>query len=110
MLVGRKCFEVRMLVSSIAHMNAMQQRSQAQYNIMNAYMNMGSLMRNLNSGSFGGSVNMQALHAMDTQMELQLEQNKMDYLFYSLWEKQLKKQKQEEIKEFFGSNNLDVMA
>ena len=100
-----------MLVSSIAHMNAMQQRSQAQQNIMNTYMSMGSLMRNLNAGTFGSAVNMQALHAMDTQMELQLEQNKMDYLFFSLWEKQLKKQKQEEIKEFFGSDNrLDVIA
>ena len=99
-----------MLVSSIAHMNALQQRMQAQQNIMNVYMSMGSMMRNMNCGAFGGAVNMQALHAMDTQMQLQLEQNRMDYLFYSLWEKQLKKQKQEEIKEFFGSNNLDVMA
>ena len=99
-----------MLVSSIAHMNAIQSRNQAQYNIMRTNMAMGSMFRNLHSGAFGGFGNLKALHALDTQMELELEQNKMDYLFYSLWEKQLRAQKQKEIQEFFGGNKLDVQA
>lgn len=108
--VGRNVFEVIMLVSSIAHMNALRQRNQAQYNIMNTHMAMGSMLRNIHSGAFGGMGNLQALHAMDTQMELSLEQNKLDYLFYSLWEKQLREQQRKEIKEFFGGNKLDVNA
>jgi len=99
-----------MLVSSIAHMNAIQQRNQAQYNIMNTQMAMSSMLRRIGSGAFGGIHNLHALQAMDTQMELQMEQDKMNYLFCSLWAKQLKQQKQKEIKEFFGNNRLDTMA
>ena len=78
-----------MLVSSIASFNAIQQRNQAQSNIMNSCMTLGSMMRNMHAGAFGMN-DMQALQAMDTQLELDLENNKLNYLFYSLWAKSLK--------------------
>ena len=94
-----------MLVSSIASFNAIQQRNQAQSNIMNSYMTLGSMMRNMHAGAFGMN-DMQALQAMDTQQELDLENNKLNYLFYSLWAKSLKQQQAKEIKESFSGLNV----
>ena len=94
-----------MLVSSIASFNAIQQRNQAQSNIMNSYMTLGSMMRNMHAGAFGMN-DMQALQAMDTQLELNLENNKLNYLFYSLWAKSLKQQQAKEIKESFSGLNV----
>ena len=94
-----------MLVSSIASFNAIQQRNQAQSNIMNSYMTLGSMMRNMHAGAFGMN-DMQALQAMDTQLELDLENNKLNYLFYSLWAKSLKQQQAKEIKESFSGLNV----
>lgn len=95
-----------MLVSSIARVNALQQRNLAQSNIMNTYMSMGSMMRNLNGGTFNGMNDLRSLQAMDTQMQLDLENNKLNYLFYSLWEKSLKQQQAKEIKENFSGLNV----
>ena len=94
-----------MLVSSIASFNAIQQRNQAQSNMMNSYMTLGSMMRNMHAGAFGMN-DMQALQAMDTQLELDLENNKLNYLFYSLWAKSLKQQQAKEIKESFSGLNV----
>lgn len=93
-----------MLVSSMARINAIQQRNLAQQNIMNTYMSMGTMLNNPNT--FNGANSLDRLHAMDTQMELDLESNKLNYLFYSLWEKSLKQQQAKEIKEHFSGLNI----
>lgn len=95
-----------MLVSSIARMNAIHQRNQAEFNIMNNHIAMGAMMRNLSGNSFSTPQSLQALHYMDTQMQMDLETNKMNYLFYSLWEKSLKQQQSKEIKERFSGLNV----
>lgn len=96
-----------MLVSSIARMNAIQQRSQAEFNIMNNHIAMGAMLHNMSSPTFSQQ-SLAALHSMDTKMQMDLETNKLNYLFYSLWEKSLKQQQDKEIKERFSG--LDVMA
>lgn len=97
-----------MLVSSIARLNAIHQKHEAHRNIMNTHMRMGSMLRSmrLGAGSAFGGYNMDALHAMDEKMQMDLEGNKLLYLFYSAWEKALAKQQQQEIKETAGGLNL----
>lgn len=97
-----------MLVSSIARMNAIQQRNQAEFNIMNNHIAMGAMMRNMSSPAFLSPQSLKTLSDIDTKMQLDLENNKLNYLFYSLWEKSLKQQQQKEIKERFS--NLNIMA
>jgi hypothetical protein len=104
-----------MLVSSIAHFNAMSHRQAAQNNIMNIHMNMMSAMRGINSGAFAGEQGFAQIQEMGDRMEMELEQNKFDLLMYSLMEKYYKQQHAQKIKEIFGNGNsnnngLDITA
>ena len=91
-----------MLVSAIARFNAINQIHNAQWGIMSTHMAMGSMLRNI--GAQGGSFTanqMQAIHEKDTQMQLDLENYQLMYMFYSAWEKALAKQQKEEIQRTF---------
>ena len=91
-----------MLVSAIARFNAISQMHNAQWGIMSTNMAMGSMLRNI--GAHGGSFTanqMRALNAMDTRMQMDLENNKLMYMFYSAWEKSLAKQQKEDIARIF---------
>ena len=81
-----------MLVSSIAHFNAMSHRQAAQNNIMNIHMNMLSAMRGINSGAFAGEQGYAQAQELGDRLEMELEQNKLDLLMYSLMEKYYKQQ------------------
>ena len=104
-----------MLVSSIAHFNAMSNRQTAQNNIMNIHMNMMSMMRGINSGAFAGEQGFTQVQDIGDRLEMELEQNRLDLLMYSLMEKYYKQQHAQRIKEIFGagnnsSNGLDIKA
>lgn len=93
-----------MLVSAIARFNAINQMHNAQWGIMSTHMAMGSMLRNI--GAHGGSFTaqqMQAIHEKDTQMQLDLENYNLMYMFYSAWEKQLAQQQKEDIKRSFST-------
>ena len=91
-----------MLVSAIGRFNAINQMHNAQWGIMSTHMAMGSMLRSL--GAHGGSFTaneMRALHEKDTQMQLDLEEYQLMYMYYSALEKYLKQQQKDDIKRMF---------
>jgi len=72
-----------MLVSLMARLNAVSQKNNAQYALMQNRMNM---MRALQSPSFGSS-SMEALHQMDMNFAMNNEYNQTLYMLASAQEK-----------------------
>ena len=94
-----------MLVTAMARYNAINQMHRAQWGITSNHMAMSSMLRNLGSQNAlaFGSNDYRALAAKETQMMMDLENNKLLYAFYSAWEKELAKQQKEEVARFFDT-------
>ena len=94
-----------MLVTAMARYNAINQMHRAQWGITSSHMAMSSMLRNLNSQNalaFGND-DYRALAEKENRMMLDLENNKLLYMFYSAWEKELAKQQKEEVARFFDT-------
>ena len=95
-----------MLVSAIGQMMAMQNRFQAEQNMVNNFGMINSMMNGINSGAFAGA-NLRSLHEMDKKLQLSMVQNRLNYQVAKLQEEYYAKKIAEE---FARQKRLDTIA